>query len=302
MTAPSTLLDPEFIRELEALRRRLEVRARSGRWGDRTARRRGGSAEFQEHRAYTAGDDLNRIDWAAFARTGEPVLKLFRAEEDAIVRLLLDASASLDFGDPQKIEVARRLAAAVAYMALAGSQRAQVLVARDRMGAGELNTSLDRIGTPRRGRAGLPALLRDLAQAQAGGRLDLPHAIDQTLARSTRPGLLVVLSDFFDAGPVLTALTRARSAGHDVSLVHVVDRLELEPRFEGDFTLDDAETGATLDVTMDPSAIEAYVLRFAGLVEELRAWSRKHGASYIRSVTDEPLEGAIRRFVARTID
>jgi uncharacterized protein (DUF58 family) len=302
MTAPSTLLDPEFVRELEALRRRLEVRARSGRLGDRVARRRGGSAEFQEHRAYVAGDDLKRIDWAAFARTGEPVLKLFRAEEDAIVRLLVDASASLDFGDPQKIDVARRLAAAFAYMALAGAKRAQVLVARDQTATGGLMSSLDRIGTPRRGRAGLPALLRDLAQVQAGGRLDLPRAIDQTLARSTRPGLLVVVSDFFDAGPVLTALAHARSAGHDVSLVHVVDRLEIEPRLEGDFTLDDAETGATLDVTMDPPAIEAYVLRFAGLVEELRAWSRKHGASYVRAVTDQPLEGAVRRFVARTVD
>ena len=70
------LLDPGFALELEALRRRLQVRARSGGGGEHVAKRRGGSAEFLEHRAYTAGDDLRRMDWLAFARTGEPVLNL----------------------------------------------------------------------------------------------------------------------------------------------------------------------------------------------------------------------------------
>src|SRR5262245_41387207 len=93
--APGPLLDPAFVRELEALRRRLEVHARSGASGEHVAKRRGGAAEFQEHRAYAPGDDLRRIDWAAYARSGEPVLKLFRAEEDVVSRLVLDASASL---------------------------------------------------------------------------------------------------------------------------------------------------------------------------------------------------------------
>src|SRR5262245_26111442 len=89
-----TLLDPAFLRELEALRRRLTIRARSGASGEHTARRRGGSAEFLEHRPYAPGDDLRRVDWAAYARSGEPVLKIFRAEEDVVVRLVCDASAS----------------------------------------------------------------------------------------------------------------------------------------------------------------------------------------------------------------
>src|SRR5262252_6800194 len=109
-TGASALLDPAFARELEALRRRMQVRARSGSGGDHTAKRRGSSAEFLEHRPYAPGDDLRRIDWLAFARTGEPVFKLFRAEEDVVVRMIVDASASLghhgaspeagDAGDP----------------------------------------------------------------------------------------------------------------------------------------------------------------------------------------------------------
>lgn len=290
------LLDPGFVRELEALRRRLVVQARSGGSGERAARRRGGAAEFQEHRAYAPGDDLRRVDWLAFARTGEPVLKLFRAEEDVVVRLLLDASASLGFGEPSKLTAAQRLAAAIAYMALAGAQRTQLLVMAGE-GAGPAHDH-----GLRRGRGALAPTLRQLAGIEAAGTGDLARAISDALRRSPRPGMLVVLSDFFDPGPVTTALTRARAAGHDVQLVQIVDRQELEPTLEGDYSLEDAETGAIVEVTMDPAAIEAYTLRFAGLVEELRAWARQHGAGYVRVATDEPLEGAVRRFVARGID
>lgn len=287
------LLDAAFVRELEALRRRLEIRARSGAAGEHLARRRGGSAEFQEHRPYAPGDDLRRIDWAAYARSGEPVIKLFRAEEDVLVRLVCDTSASLGHGEPPKLDAARRFAAAVGYMALAASERAQVLAASD---------GIDKEHLPARGRGGLPALLRALDGLEPGGATDLAKALDGVVRRGRRPGLLVVVSDFFDAGPVTAAASRAVAAGHDLALVQIVAPDEIEPTLEGDLTLVDAETGASLDVTIDPAVLEAYVLRFAGLCEELRAFARRHGATYVRVRTDEPLEGAVRRFVGRSID
>lgn len=292
-TTAGSLLGPEFVRELEVLRRRLEIRARSGASGEHVARRRGGSAEFQEHRPYAPGDDLRRIDWAAYARTGEPVLKLFRAEEDVIARLVCDASASLAHGQPAKIDVVRRIAAAVGYMTLAHSERAQVLV------AGE---GITRESVPVRGRGGLPGLMRSLSAMVPAGKTDLARAVDSVVQRSARPGMLVVLSDFFDAGPVTRALGRAAQAGHDVVLVQVVTPDEVEPDYEGDWELEDAETGATLEVTMDAGALQAYVLRFAGLCEELRAWARRHAAVYVRVRTDEALEPAVRRIVTRSVD
>jgi len=301
MADPRALLDPAFVRELEALRRRLQVLVQSGASGERAARRRGGSAEFQEHRPYAPGDDLRRVDWSAFARTGEPVLKLFRAEEDTVLRLLVDASASLGFGTPQKIEVARRVAAAIGYLGLANGQRVQALVARERPEQ-SASRGLERVGVPRRGRDSLAALLRDLSEPSASGSADLARALDTTLQHTARPGLLVVLSDFFDSGPVTRALTRAAAAGHQVALVQVFAREEIEPSYEGDFSLVDAETAAAVELSMDATAIDAYVTRLAGLIEELRSWARKHRASYVRITNDEPLEGVVRRFVARAID
>ncbi len=149
---------------------------------------------------------------------------------------------------------------------------------------------------------GLPQLLKALTALSARGGTNLTRAIDSVVQRSARPGMLAVLSDFFDPGAVTSALGRAVSAGHDVALVQVVAPEEIQPVFDGDFELEDAETGALVEVTMDAAAIEAYALRFAGLCEELRGWAKKFGATYVRLRTDEPLEDAVRRFVARSVD
>jgi uncharacterized protein (DUF58 family) len=292
--APSTpLLDPDFVRELEVLRRRMEVRARSGLSGEHVAKRRGGSAEFHEHRPYAAGDDLRRIDWAAYARSGEPVVKVYRSEEDVVARLLCDTSASLEFGDPPKIDIARQLAAAIGYMTLADSERAQLLVTA----GGAI-----REHRPSRGRTGLPGLLRVLDTIKTGGSTDLSKAIDTVVRKCTRPGMLVVLSDFFDSGPLLSALTRAAMGGHDVVLIQVVAPEEVDPDYEGDWTLEDAETGDLVELTMDAATLEAYVLRFAGLCEELRSWARRHRATYVRALTSDGLEDTVRRIVSRSVD
>ncbi len=294
----SALLAPEFLRELEILKRRLEIQARSGGAGERVAKVRGGSAEFQEHRAYEPGDDLRRIDWHAFARTGQPVTKLFRAEEDAVVRLVLDASASLDFGEPSKLDVARRVAAAIGYLALSSGQRAELWIAHAREGH---QAPFER-ARARKGRAGITSLLRELSLVTAGGPTDLATALRALVEHAPRPGLVVVVSDFLDAGPVTNALTLCRASGHDLALVQVLDASELDPDLEGDLSLLDAETGASVEVTADGAAIEAYLLRVTGLIEELRAFARRHGAAYIRATTDEPLLTLVRRFVSRSVD
>jgi uncharacterized protein (DUF58 family) len=291
--ASSALLDPEFVRELEVLRRRLELAARSGGPGEHLARRRGGAAEFQEHRAYAPGDDLRRIDWAAYARSGEPMLKVFRAEEDVVARLVCDASASLDFGTPTKLEVARRLAAAVGYMTLAASERAQVVAA-----GGETV----RTHPPARGRNGLPGLLRVLDGVRAGGSTDLTRAIDSVVRESARPGLLAIFSDFFDRGPWLAALGRAVAAGHDVALVQILAPEELAPSAEGDLAFEDAETGERVELVLDAAAIDAYATRLHGLFQALGGFARRHGATYVRARTDEPIEPVVRRLVGRAVE
>src|SRR5687768_3577492 len=121
-TAPrGSLLEPDFIRRLARLRILVRRRFAGAAGGARRSTRRGSSAEFADHRPYAFGDDVRRIDWNAYARLEELVLRLYVAEEDLTLYLLVDASRSLDHGTPPKIDVAKRVAAALAYVALSGS-------------------------------------------------------------------------------------------------------------------------------------------------------------------------------------
>ena len=286
-----TVFDAATLRELEALRRRLQVRARSAGSGERIASRRGSSAEFLEHRAYEPGDDLRRIDWLAYARSGQPIFKLFRAEEDVVVRIVLDASGSL--GEEPKRTYAKKLAASIAYMALANQERVQFASSSEE-GV--------RMSDPMRGRAAIPKLLRLLDECSFGGPISLADAIETVVLRSGRPGLLVIVSDFFDASPVEDACARARAEGHDLALLQVLSPDELSPPYDGDFALEDVETGTLTEVTFDSSVIDAYLARLNQLFVRLRGLAKRNGASYVRTSTTAPTLDAIRRIVAKGID
>lgn len=283
------LLDPAFVRELEALRRRLVSRAVSGATGDHLSKRRGGGAEFADHRAYAAGDDLRRIDWLAYARTGEPVIKINRAEEDVILRLVVDTSASLE---GPKLLFAQRVAAAMGYMALASSERVQVLAATETPSAPS---------RPMRGRASLVDLLRSLSDLKAEGGTNLAAAIDTALAKG-RPGVMVVVSDFLDPAGFDRPLRKASAAGNDLLLVQILSPEELEPSFDGDVLLEDAETGETLALTADATVLADYHARLTALTDALGSFARTHRAGFVRARSDGRLEDCVRRVVERRVD
>ncbi|HLV21744.1 MAG TPA: DUF58 domain-containing protein [Polyangiaceae bacterium] len=294
--AAEPLLDPSFLIELEALRRMLRPRVASGGSGDRVGAARGGSAEFREHRAYAPGDDPRRIDWLAFARTGTPVVKQFHAEQDVVVRLLLDTSASFGMGQPSKLEHAKRLAAAIAYMALKNAHRVQLVRAAHR-GRSELE-----LFAPTRGQSGWSRVLTDLSQTRAGGTLDLPSAVAELVQRSPRPGVLVVLSDFLDPGPTSDALRRAAFAHHELTLVQVLATDELEPELEGDLTLEDVETQSSLELTVDAAALSAYRERLTGLFQRLSDTARTSRGTYVRTTPGDPLVEVIRKIARGVVE
>jgi uncharacterized protein (DUF58 family) len=285
------ILSPELARELDALRRLLRGRARSGGSGTSPARRRGRGPEFEEHRPYAFGDDFGRLDWLAFARTGHPVSKEYRAEEETALRLLVDASASLDFGEPSKFAVALRLAAAMTYLSLQEGHRTELFAACE---------SGTRASPPHRGKAAVGLALRELADIAAGGRVSLAAAISHVLACTERPGALLVLSDFLDEGAVLDALRRARHAGHDLILVQILTPEELAPPLEGDFTLVDSETGEVVELSGDPATREAYHRRLEHLFHGLRTFARTTGAHYVHADATAPPIVTIRKILSRS--
>src|ERR1043166_6873381 len=122
----SALLTPELLRRLEQFQLLAARRAKSSAKGERRSKARGQSVEFADYRNYVAGDDLRYLDWNLFGRLEKLFLKLYEEERELPVTIFLDASQSMAFGEPRKVDFARQVAAASGYIALCGFDRVSV--------------------------------------------------------------------------------------------------------------------------------------------------------------------------------
>src|SRR6266851_3077615 len=123
----NSLLTPELLRRLEQFQLLAARRAKSSARGERRSRARGQSVEFADYRTYVPGDDFRYLDWNLYGRLERLFLKLYEEERELPVRIFLDASESMSFGEPRKFDFARQVAAAVGYVALSGFDRVSVI-------------------------------------------------------------------------------------------------------------------------------------------------------------------------------
>src|SRR5499426_2682865 len=123
----STFLTPELLRRLEQFQLLAARRAKSAAKGERRSRARGQSVEFADYRNYAHGDDFRYLDWNLYGRLERLFVKLYEEERELPVRIFLDASESMSFGEPRKFDFARQIAAAIGYVALCGFDRVSVV-------------------------------------------------------------------------------------------------------------------------------------------------------------------------------
>lgn len=280
----SSLLEPDFLRRLARLRLLARRRFAGAAGGANRSMRRGSSVEFADHRPYSPGDDVRRIDWAAYARLEELVLRLYVAEEDLTLYLLVDASSSLSVGEPPKIEVAKKLAAALGYVALSGSERVSVVP----FGAG-IRAPL----APVRGKRRVGSLLRFLDGIETRGETNLDKTVGEFLARQPRPGLVAVVSDLLDPGGYKRAIDRLGAEKHEPILFHVLDREEIDPTPGGDLVLVDSERGTRVEVSLDARAVAAYRARILAFLEGVESYAKKRGFTYVRVGGEISFEDAL---------
>jgi len=284
----SSLLEPDFLRRLARLRLLARRRFAGSAGGARRSTRRGSSAEFADHRPYYPGDDVRRIDWNAYARLEELVLRLYVAEEDLTLYLLVDSSQSLALGAPPKIDVAKRVAAALGYVALSGSERVSVVP----FGPGIRSPM-----APVRGRRRIGALLRFLDELEPSGETDLSRAVDELLVRRPRPGLVAIVSDLFDPNGFERPIDRLLGERHEPAIFHVLDREELDPTPGGDLVLLDSERGSKVEVSLDARAVAAYRARVSAFIAGVTLYAKRRGVSYVRVGGDVAFEDALLEYL-----
>jgi len=238
------------------------------------------SLDFADYRAYVPGDQPERVDWNIYSRSGTLYVKQFDDEKLLTVHLLLDVSRSMDWGEPNKLGYARKLVAALGYIALCGHSRL-------------FATSLGERATgsfgPAWGRAQWQGLHGFLIGTSAKGGTDLDQALAQQARRPATPGLAIVVSDLltphWEQG-----VKRLLAARYQVVLLHLLAPQELRPAISGDLQLHDRETGERVDVTLNQDALDRYHERLTAWFRQLEQFSNRYGLLYQRLESGEPLE------------
>ncbi len=235
-------------------------------------------SEAGESREYQVGDDVRRMDWAVTARTMVPHVRDTIADRELETWIVVDRSASLDFGTAQfeKRDLALAMVAAVGFLTSRAGNRVGALV---------LGNDRTFFVPARAGREAMLALLHQVdsvprpeqARPPAG---DLRSALRTVAKLARRRGLVVVISDFLTDSDWQPAL-RALSVRHDVLAAEILDPREIELPPIGLVTLVDTETGRRVEVQTASERVrarfaEAAARQRAGIAQDIRVAGAEH--------------------------
>jgi uncharacterized protein (DUF58 family) len=253
----------------------------------------GFSQEFAEYRAYTPGDDLRHVDWNLFARTERCYLKRYRGETNSQLTVLLDASNSMEYtsGPPKKMDYARFVAASLFYLAIHNQ--------RDAAGMIVFDEKVRDVVRPSTRPGQLARLFAALDRAEAHARTDFTQPLRHFQELLHRRGIAIVISDFYqDPETIVRAIEPLRFRGNEVVLFHILDPQEIRPVLKSSAILVDLETEQKIEVVPE-YAKTSYRARIDAHIEQLRSRTRAAGMDYELLVTDQPLDGALRAYLAR---
>jgi uncharacterized protein (DUF58 family) len=284
------LFDEEFQRRLEVLaivsRRLVTGRTRA----ERRSRKTGSGIEFADHREYAPGDDFRYLDWNLYARTGRLLLRLYEEEEDLSVYVLLDVSRSMAFGTPRKIDYGKRLAAALAYIALSNLDRVSLLTFSDEV--------VDRL-PPTRGKNRIFKAFDFLRPVEAEGRTGTADSMRTFVAQNKRRGVAILISDLYDPDGFEGGINTLRYHKFEPYVIQVFDPVEVRPPLHGDVRLVDNETGEVREVTITARVLERYAKAHAEYRKRIADFCTTKQVPYYAVETTVPFDDAILDILRR---
>lgn len=275
------LLSPALLAQLERVQMSTRRRLAGKLTGEHRSPRYGASLDFADEREYHPGDDYRRIDYPLYARTGQLCIRLYDAEDDLSLRILLDVSASM--GHYAKLQQARRLAAAVGFVSLTRRDVVTLHLEPAQRPPQRFN-----------GRHAVGALFSALEHLRPSGITDLGSAAGDVLARPGPAGSTVVISDLLTPSWE-AAIDRLPARGGEVTVLHVLAQEELDPTLIGDLDVVDAESGDRVAVSLSLDTVREYREVVERWLVEAASRCRSRGASYLRVMADEPIEDVLLR-------
>lgn len=279
----ASLFTENFVRSIERLRMVARQVPAGGRHAQHRSRDLGAGMEFRDFRSYVPGDDLRRIDWSLYRRSGRLFLRLFEAPEDLPVYVLVDISDSMFFETPARADAGRQMAGVLAAVSLNQFDRIRLYP----FGADLVLPAVALSGKHRLRRA-----LEFLDGLAPAGPTDLVKSLRRFAALRLRGGLAVVVSDFFDPQGIEAVVAALGSLRHRLLVVQLVRDSDARPRMEGELRLVDCESGVEVDVTVTSRELERYAQAHRAFAERLTEFLVRRRAAHLllnadRSVLDQ---------------
>jgi len=293
-------LRPEVVAAIDDLELAARLIVEGSRSGHHRSPFHGFSNEFSQYRAYRPGDDLKYLDWKLLARTDRLYTRQFRETTNMSVVLVVDTSASMNFpsthsvrsglAPPNKFRYAVIMAAALAHLIINQGDAVGLMTMQ-----GE-----KLVWVPARGgRAHLRLLLAQLEKLTPSATWDAPRVVTRAADLLKRRGVILAISDFYDnEDATRVELRRVVRRGHDVAVLQVISREEIELPFKSDVEFEDLETGAR--VVVDARAARpSYRDQVTAFLERWRTGSRRDGLDYALVHTDEKPSDALRTYLVK---
>lgn len=281
------LLPPRLLARLE----RMELVSRKvfrGRMkGERRSRRKGQSVEFADFRNYSPGDDLRFVDWNLYARLDKLFLKLFLEEEDLHVFFLIDASPSMNFGEPSKFFAAKQIAAALAFVGMCRGDRVKLEFLGANGGASPIL----------RGKSQLHRLTDFIQSVEPTHTASLLSSVKQFCLRNTGRGIVVLLSDLMDKTGYESALRLLVGQQMDIFLLHLLSPEEMDPKLSGDLKLVDCEDMDETEISVSTALLKKYKETLAAFVDQARRFCARRGITYVLSRSDQAADVLVGQYL-----
>ncbi len=283
--------DPKVLAKLKNLQLRARFVVDGVMVGIHPSQAKGLSAEFEEHREYSPGDDLRRIDWKVYGKFDRYSIKECREATNLKATLLLDTSSSMGYASNgwSKFDYGATLTASLAYL---------MLKQQDAVGLITFSEKIEKIIPPKAVHGYLFSILKELEGKKPEGRTRAGSVLQELAGSLKRRGLVILISDLLDEpGEVLKGLKQLRSRGSDVLVFHLLDRDELEFPFEEPSLFIDLEEDEKL--LTDPKTIRSAYLKTLGtLLEEYRKSCAASLIDYSLFDTSVGLDRALVRYLA----
>ena len=285
------LLTPQFLKQLDPFSIRAKHAFRGTFRGERRSLNRGTGMEFADYRAYEPGDDLRHVDWNIYARLDRLFIKLFHTDEDLPFVLLIDNSRSMEFGSPTKLMCAKQIAAALGYIALAHADSVTLYTCAER---------LSPLLPPTTSKSQFSRLTTALNAIAASGETQLTECLKRLHTYQRRSGMVVVLSDFLDPRGYADGFKLLSGRGFALTAIHLVSPEEMDPQThlenrptDGDWLVEDAETGETKAVTINAETLAQYKDQQQTFCDNLQRFCTDQGVDYAQLKSDTSVESFV---------